>query len=1007
LRKTATILHLLIIASIILPAQSQQFNFRHLTPNEGLSNNVVNGIAQDQYGFIWLGTNYGLNRFDGIRVKKYFNKVGDSTSLNNDFIRSLFGDSKGRIWVGSDPGFCLYDHKKDAFISFKNALLNIDAINEDKTGNIWVGTNRGLRRVDIDKRSLEDINVPDTSLNKLLHRSIRDLAFDSVGNFVMATGSGILIANIKTCQWSLIQKNDTETSLLRSNNVQSLAIDKYNRIWASVAFSFSQVYCISADRRSATEYEYFHQKENQQIPNSIRKVMIDKQNRVWVGSTFFGLSLYREEKNDFISFLHDPAIPNSFSADHCTQIFQDRSGFIWLGTQSNGADYFHPDQGLFSGLQRNPSLPLSLLDNWSRSMAEDAEGNLWLATAQGVSVYNFQKGVIKNFTTTDTIKKKLHSSSVRSLLYDKEHTIWIATAQGLNRYHPTTAKMDFFDSKDSLPKTFTWFVVQLKNGKILTGNNQGLFEYIPSTKIFYSYSKHPVLKDLNTGLRSFKEDSKGRWWIGTFSEGVIIYDPIKQVVIKHLVADSTGLLSNDYTQSFCEDENGSMWIGTRMKLVCFDLENNTSKIFGTDEGLPDNWICGMRIDKENRLWVGTTKGLCVMNKERKVIRVFGLTDGLPSTQFNEQDAYETRNGLFVFPSHRGFIFFDPEKFNWEAKQPPVFITGIKVSNKVFSDSANTEELKELKLKYDQNFFSFEFSGLHFSNPRQCWYAYKLDGFDKDWIYTQENMIHYTNVPGGNYTFRYKTSVDPSSWDAEEKIMSIRIGTVFYKATWFWILTGLLSAAFLYGYYRTRIRQQKQLYTLENKAQLLEKEKALVMYESLKQQLNPHFLFNSLTSLSSLIRHDQEMAGNFLDRMSKVYRYILKNRDNETVPLSEELKFVQMYIDLQKTRFTDALFVSINIDEEYYHRKIVPVTLQNLVENAIKHNTADINSPLTIELFVEDDHLVVRNNLQKKNFVETSNKQGLANMESLYRYLDDRPMEIKEDPHFFTVKIPLI
>ncbi len=189
--------------------------------------------------------------------------------------------------------------------------------------------------------------------------------------------------------------------------------------------------------------------------------------------------------------------------------------------------------------------------------------------------------------------------------------------------------------------------------------------------------------------------------------------------------------------------------------------------------------------------------------------------------------------------------------------------------------------------------------------------------------------------------------------------------------------------------------------------MLEKEKTLVMYENLKQHLNPHFLFNSLTSLSSLIRVDQHQAGDFLEKMSKVYRYILKNRDNETVALSEELNFVSMYIQLQKTRFENGLDVQINIGEEDLSRKIPPVTLQNLVENAIKHNVADVESPLVIELYVEDDYLVVRNNLQRKKFVETSNKQGLASMHSLYKYLSLKPMKVEEDQQYFTVKVPLL
>ena len=198
-----------------------------------------------------------------------------------------------------------------------------------------------------------------------------------------------------------------------------------------------------------------------------------------------------------------------------------------------------------------------------------------------------------------------------------------------------------------------------------------------------------------------------------------------------------------------------------------------------------------------------------------------------------------------------------------------------------------------------------------------------------------------------------------------------------------------------------------MHRLQSRAQLLEKEKTLVMYESLKQQLNPHFLFNSLTSLSGLIETDQKMAGNFLEQMSKIYRYILKNRDSEVVTLREEINFVQVYINLQKTRFKDGLQVFIDINPEDAHRKIAPVTLQNLIENAIKHNIIDVESPLRIDIFTENDYLVVRNNLQKKNVVETSNKQGLINLESLYQYLSSKPLLIEEDEKLFTIKVPLI
>ena len=202
-------------------------------------------------------------------------------------------------------------------------------------------------------------------------------------------------------------------------------------------------------------------------------------------------------------------------------------------------------------------------------------------------------------------------------------------------------------------------------------------------------------------------------------------------------------------------------------------------------------------------------------------------------------------------------------------------------------------------------------------------------------------------------------------------------------------------------------KQKQILLLETKAHALGKEKSKVQYENLKQHLNPHFLFNSLTSLSSLIRVNQKLAIEFLSGMSKIYRYILQSKDEELVDIKEEIKFIQTFIHLQKTRFEEGLQVNINFDESFMHKKIVPVTLQNLIENSIKHNIIDEKKPLIIDIYVESDYLIIRNNLQKKKFVESSNKQGLDNLVSLYHYLSEKPLVIEETSQFYTVKIPLI
>ena len=316
--------------------------------------------------------------------------------------------------------------------------------------------------------------------------------------------------------------------------------------------------------------------------------------------------------------------------------------------------------------------------------------------------------------------------------------------------------------------------------------------------------------------------------------------------------------------------------------------------------------------------------------------------------------------------------------------------------------------ESLQLAADENSIFFKFGLLTDENTFPYTFEYMLDGFDKKWTQSGPSKeAIYNNLPPGTYTFRLIAHATNKSWQSAEKILHVKILAPFYRTIWFWMVIGFIIISALFFFYRFRLNKQKQILTLETKAEGLEKEKTMVQYESLKQQLNPHFLFNSLTSLRSLIKTDSKTATTFLDGMSKIYRYVLKSGEQELVRLQDELDFVKTFIELQRIRFKEGLEVNINVNESYFNKYIAPVTLQNLVENAIKHNTADKESPLVIDIYAEDGFIVVRNNLQRYHIVETSNKKGLASLKTLYRYYSDKPMEIQEDEKYFTIKIPLL
>jgi ligand-binding sensor domain-containing protein len=995
-------------ANSFFPAKSQttSFNFRRLTNSEGLSDGIVRAFVQDKYGFIWIGTSYGLNRFDGINIKNYFSSPGDPGSLGDSYVLSLYTDSKNNLWVGTFHGLCRYDYSSNKFVNYvAPKAISINDIKEDNKGRIWLATTDGLWIVDEQRLSVQK---PALNNNKELQKKfqclIGQITTSPGGDWYFATNQGIKIFNPVTNVYSEIRHDPVNKFSISSDIIYSIALDSSGHLWAACITPKPVLNKIDLQDHTVKLYDYFINSGKNWTNNVIRNIMTDKKGHLWVTSSYSGLSLYDENKDDFKDYRNDPFIPNSLLSNQNISIYQGRDGIIWLGTPGYGLSYFNPDKNFFYTVYPFLDANTSVTDTWCRAACEDREGNRWLATGKGVAKYDSNWQLLATFTNDNEKKTVIHYNSVRSLLLDDMGDMWIGTAKGLNRYHPSTGTMDFFNEKQGIPLSFFWMMVKDRNGENWMGSAHGLFRYMRKENRFDDLRNDPVLsKYAYQNIQALYADSRNRLWIGILDVGLVMYDVDQKKQKLLTVKDS--LISDTRFSSFAEDKDGMIWIGSENGLTAYDPVKNSSRFFTRENGLPSNRTNNIMVDSLNRIWIGTSNGLCMLNGTRDKFKRFDVNDGLLTNQFNEQSAYRTRDGLFIYPTYKGFLVFRPEDYRENISNVPVYITSFKISDKEIA--ANTQDLQHIHLRHNENFFSIELAGLNYMNPFQCVYAYQLEPFDKNWIYTRKREINYTNVPAGNYTFRYKVITDNADWNVPEQSVRVSISEIFYKTWWFRSLVVLILMAGLVAFYRYRVSHRERILVLQNKAQLLEKEKTSVMYENLKQHLNPHFLFNSLTSLSSLIRLDQQGAGDFLDKMSKVYRYILKNRDNETVPLSEELKFVELYIQLQKTRFEKGLQVHVNIDEEYKNRRIAPVTLQNLVENAIKHNIADPDTPLIIDLFIEDDYLVVRNNLQKKKFVETSNKQGLVNMLSLYRYLGRRPMVIEENQQYFIVKIPLI
>ncbi|HEX7846467.1 MAG TPA: two-component regulator propeller domain-containing protein [Chitinophagaceae bacterium] len=996
-----------VISYLHSAAQQPSLNFHKLDLQNGLHDGTVRCIGQDKFGYIWIGSVGAINRFDGRTVKHFTNIPGDTTSSYGSQPRCIHSDTKGRLWIGCETGLMEYDFKTAAFrriALFKNYFVSSIASINDSI--LFVGTRRGLFRYNLSNGSAfnyaTSTNREDSSL---INNGINDVYLRD-NKLYLATNKGLVIMDMRSGKASPVV-----IPQMVNMPVISVRLDQHGNIWMTT-FSAIKLVKLSADLKKLSIYNQYLSAELNTQPLNVMAVMVDNKDRVWVITAVDGLLQYQPATDSFIKHLYNSNFPSGPSGDSYRSIFQDNTGIIWLGCDINGVNYFEPDQNFFSVVFPFPDRLDARARRVGRAITEDKQGNLWMGNHDGVTKYNSITHAYTGWRNDENKKPVIYNNVVRSIVCDDENNIWIGTADGVNFYNQASNKMDFVDPKN-LPLSFYNSITKDRSGNIwfCTNDSASLYWYSMTKKKFYNISVHPQLKKYKgfAPTSYVLEDSKNRLWISFSRKGVVMLDKRTGQTRQFMAVDTTvnGIIGNQVVD-IKEDKDGLIWVTSFNGITGIDVERNKFISFNNRNGLAGNMTGPLVVDGLNRVWVGVNGGMAMLAADRKRITTFTLNDGLASVGFPEHAGIQTSNGDIILPSYNGFIRFNPALYKEEKRKLNFYISGYSIFDKEYNTIKESEDKPVLRLSPRESSFTFNLVALNYRSPSQTWFAYKLEGFEKDWHYTQDPKAVYTNVPGGEYVFLFKAAIGNADWEnITSKEVAVKLKTAFPRTILFRILLAILAASLLYGIYIYRSRQQKQLYQLKTKAQMLEKEKATVMYESLKQQLNPHFLFNSLSSLSGLIETDQQVAVDFLEQMSGIYRYILKNGDTETVSVKDEIEFVQLYISLQQTRFKKGLQVNINVPDEYMHYKIAPVTLQNMIENAIKHNIIDAGSPLVIDIFIENDYLVVKNNLQRKNVVETSNKKGLAQFITLYRYLTDSPVIIEDDNKFFQIKIPLL
>ncbi len=936
-----TILIFLNLPATVYAAETK-LQFEHITVDQGLSQSGIISMLQDSQGFMWFGTQDGLNKYDGYNFIVYKYNELDSHSLSDNFIASIYEDKSGIIWVGTDAGglnkfnrkteqFTRYQHESDNLNSLShNRVLSIY---EDNSGTLWIGTDGGgLNKFDRQTEQFTRYQHHSDEVNSLSSDSVFSIYEDSFATLWIGTGGGGLNKfNPETGYFTAYKNNPVDPNSLSDDTVLSMYEDRLDRLWIGTKGGGLNEF----NRKAGKFTHYAHDPDNPHTLNhdTVNSIAEDDFGNLWLGTTSWygnsygaGLDKFTPKTEQFTHYINEPTNLNSLSDNLVIYVAKGTSQVLWIGTAFGGINKLDLKGKKFSYYRQDSANLNSLSDNHVMSIDEDQSGTIWIGTANG-GLNKFERKTEKfTYYKHDFANPySLSNDNVWSTFEDSNGTLWIGTlGGGLNQFDRKTGEFTQYkhdpNNPNSLSDDTVTAISEDRVGRLWVGTfNGGLNRFDRKTGKFAHYKHDPnnssSLSD-NT-IVSVYEDYVSSLWIGTVSGGLNRFNR-KTGKFAHYKHDpnNPNSLSYDRILSINEYPAGTLWIGTYGGgLDKFDTVSETFTHYTQKDGLPNNTIAGILADDEGNLWLSTGKGLSKFNPQTETFRNYDVSDGLQGNEFDGVKAYlKSKTGEMFFGGLNGFNAFYPEQVKDNPHIPPIVITDFKKFNESVKLDIAISETKEIKLSYKDNFFGFEFAALDYTNPHKNQYAYKLEGFDKDWIYAvTRRYATYTNLDGGTYTFRVKGSNNDGVWNEEGTSVKIIITPPPWKTWWAYTLYVVVLVTAVLGYVQWKTRAQAR----EN-ALLRENERKLYQFlEAIPLGINvidtaAKFVYVNQTALKIYGKESSSDAP--LENCSDVYPQLYIAGTEQQYPL-EKLPLIRALQD-EKTIIDDL--------EIHQPTKIVPV-----------------------------------------------------------------------------------
>ena len=764
-------------------------HFRHLGTEDGLVNSDVHALLQDATGYMWIGTDNGLQRYDGYRFVTWVHDPQDPGSLSQNIVTALAFTPDGTLWAGTESAGLeslgsghgsFMHHRHDAGQAGSLSDDRVFALLSDAQGRLWIGTDKGLDRMDatgVFRHYATHSSLPNGERILSLHQG-------ADGRLWVGSDHGVFWYDARSDALLRLKPKDAPPgamAVLDTAPIDLFYTARDGRLWIGSEHGIGVL-----ERDGVLSHFYTQQPDKEcglQSDHS-RGLLEDEDGGMWLALLHGGFA-HLDGTGCFSVYLHDATDPTSLRDDDPRVMYRDRTGLIWIGTYYSGIDIYNPRTRAFGYYHARPGSDQGLAGNMVTSVYKQPDGTVWVGTLRGLTRMDAARRHYRRYILPGRPPQAMDDLAVNAIYADQQGRLWVGTDYGLSLYRPASDSFEFhklIDAGGDPYQSSVSYIFEDAQQRLWLGTEAGVLRFEVATgKVARRFVPDAGRDDAlpNGQVNAICQSRDGPLWVGTL-KGLARFDGSRDSFQTYSEGgDPRHSLSSSSVLSCRGDAAGGVWVGTDNGLDRLDPNGGSSRRFGLADGLPDLDIAAMLEDKAGDLWLATDKGVVHFSPKGEVLRHYSEPDGLQRGEFNDGAAYAAADGELFFGGSSGLNSFYPRALEHATAAPTAAITGFSVLGKPYTGGAGVPQLR-----YRDNILGFEFAAFDYAEPSHNRFRYMLEGFDDDWRTTRgEREVTYTNLDPGRYVLHVRGSGDGQHWSEQEATLAIQVLPPPWRSWW--------------------------------------------------------------------------------------------------------------------------------------------------------------------------------------------------------------------------------